>query len=237
MRPTIQLEEIPFTISKDLDCIDFMRNWKTEMMPHVKKKEVLDALQTGFRNYFQSEEEWKTYNWKKPRLDRMGRADCKDLHEIMDEPTFREYLNHDYEEIDKYFRTLHNRRRKDWVKPNSYFAYRAIGCCFSLASFCYEIGKLLYPDFDWYILNCESHANAIGVSNGEIVMVSDLLWGDFVGGNPHKILSNMVNDSIQHCERMIKWKKEEDESRIEVWTESIQKLKRAKDKLFPLAVR
>lgn len=180
--PEIQLlKNGKLKLSENLTLYPLMKNWDNEVKPYLTSKEVIEALKYGFSDHFQNEEEIDEYPWDNPRLDSFGAIGFSEMHEIMGEELFKEYIGEEYKD---YYLQLEKRydeeieEYKDFVKDGSYFAYRALSRCHHLSPFLYEIGRKIRPDLEWYIVKTEAHSNAIGIKDGKAELLIDLLWGE-----------------------------------------------------------
>ncbi|QST02582.1 hypothetical protein IMZ31_24335 (plasmid) [Pontibacillus sp. ALD_SL1] len=175
MKITLQ-DVFQYKVSNEANLFDLMKNWDEKVKPYLRDKEIVEALINGFDDHFPTQESLEDYDWENPRLDHFGAIGFVELHEIMDEETFREYIGGDYE---AYFHCEEeNEDCKDWVKDHSYFAYRALGRCHHLSPFLKEIGRKMMPEYEWHILELPAHSNAVGIKDGEVHVVVDLLWGE-----------------------------------------------------------
>jgi len=216
------------TLSKEAVVYDLIRNWEKKVKPHLESADIIEALKIGFDDHFVSKEELEEYPWKEPRLDSFGAIGFSELHEIMDNETFKEYIGEDY---DAYFNQLNRdweedeeeEEYRDWIKDQSYFAYRALNRCHHLAPFCVELGKKIKPQYEWYLFETPAHSNAIGVKNGEIHLIVDLLWGENEK-NPQHLLGRMFDLSFTFLKNQTKERFTED--MFNILKQSIEDLKK-----------
>lgn len=228
MYPKLKINELAdIKLSKEVELFDMIKNWK-QIQPHLTSNEIIEALKEGFDDHFQTKEELEEYPWDNPRLDGFGAIGFAELHEIMDEETFKDYIGEDYEAYFDYLKkmeedNLEDEDWKDWVKEHSYFAYRALSRCHHLSPFCYEIGKKLFPELEWFILVSPAHSNAIGIKDGKISMIMDLLWGE-MHKNPEELIAFMFEHSVRILNVQIKRMMEEiEEGKLDEVMEEVKK--------------
>lgn len=204
--PKINVDKIEeLRVTNNTKLFDLMKEWEKKVKPHLTSKEIVDALKFGFDDHFSNEKDLEEYPWENPRLDHFGAIGFAELHEIMDEETFRNYIGDDYK---AYFTNLERKYKEDecdyedyqdFIKEHSYFAYRSLNRCHHLAPFLYELGRKMYPQYDWYIFETPAHSNAIGMKDNEIKVVVDLLWGKL-----HKNAKDLISEMMNHSVRILK---------------------------------
>jgi hypothetical protein len=67
-------------------------------------------------------------------------------------------------------------RAKYEPQPGTYQWYQAFGRCHWMADWCAALGTLVYPRLQWCAYFGEKHSTAVGLDEGRLAMIFDVLW-------------------------------------------------------------
>ena len=138
-------------IVNEPQVFDFRKHWNKQCRPHLFKKKVLKALDSGM---YHIEEVWI--------------MECE-------EKGFSSDLVPRWDVV-KMPRKMSNWRIKGKPpKPYTLNWYRPWGFCWGIAPFCRELGKCIYPELRWRIVRGAEHTIAVGFKDDEPYMIFDIL--------------------------------------------------------------
>jgi len=181
-------------VNEMVDVFQFDDRWD-EVLPHLKSPEALHALDVGMRAYCINDTRWRTQAvgsaveqqiwdpskgpwsygggdvWFQRSLDLAVEDDeWQDLSDQLGDDL-------DDQEYEECFDRMSKIEEQFYPQPDTPDWYRCWGACHWLAPWNCTIGKLVYPELTWWVVDADEHSNAVGIGDQGLV-VMDILFTD-----------------------------------------------------------
>jgi len=166
-----------------IEVFDMDGRWN-EIKPHLRKRDVVRALNVGMTAYCQDKASKPAYfrpwdpaagPWKRSGTDSW----CHRTMELAEaKPGYQELMAQfavDDPDNEELHARLNEFEADCYPQPGTPDWYRCWSACHWLAGWNCALGKAVLPRLDWRVLMARKHSNSVGIEKNRLVFM-DILW-------------------------------------------------------------